>query len=114
MRENLMSGSMRGGWKRGRRALGTRRWEAAPRKSSRSRPSYRASRLLHPQGETSHVRKKSSRGLQERPGHLLSVELTMIKATVEDADEAVGEGAQRLGMSLAPSPELFVVALGSG
>src|SRR2546421_10751932 len=33
MRENLMSGSMRGGWKRGRRALGTRRWEAAPRKA---------------------------------------------------------------------------------
>ena len=38
------------------------------------------------------MRKKSSRGLQERPGQLLSVELTMIKAAVKDADEAVGEG----------------------
>ncbi len=38
----------------------------------------------------------------------------MIKAAVKDADEAVGEGRQRLGMSLAPIPELFVVVLGSG
>ena len=31
------------------------------------------------------MRKKSSRGSQERPGQLLSVELTMIKAAVKDS-----------------------------
>src|SRR5438132_307533 len=50
-------------------------------------------------GETSHVRKKSSGSFEEWPGYLLSVQLTMAEAAVKDADQAVGEGAQRLLMA---------------
>jgi hypothetical protein len=51
MRENLTSGSMRGGWKRGRRAAGITHQEAAPGGRLPVRLSYRASRLLHRKGK---------------------------------------------------------------
>ena len=49
------------------------------------------------------MRKKSSGSFEEWPGYLLSVQLTMAEAAVKDADQAVGEGAQRLLMALAAS-----------
>jgi hypothetical protein len=48
MRENLTSGSMRGGWKRGRRGFGDYALGGGSQGSSLPRLSYRASRLLHP------------------------------------------------------------------
>src|ERR1019366_8763642 len=75
-----------------------------PRRSLRRTPMREIYRCQgdHRTGQTSHDRKLSSGDLGVRwPGHLLVVALAVAEASVQHADETVGEGAERLVMGLA-------------
>lgn len=69
-------------------------------------------RRLEPEpGQTSHDPKLSSGNLRVRwPGDLLVVPLASDQTAMEDGNETVGEGAERLVMRLAFSPLAVVEA----